>query len=107
MNKKKIYIAGKISGEDMALCTMKFGKVQKEIEAQGFKVLNPLEIVGTWETTWEDAMKKCIAALMTADAIFLLPDWKDSTGARFEYDIASKIKMRLLLGTKDLQNRVK
>ena len=105
--KKKIYIAGKISGEDIAVCTMKFGKAQKEIESQGFEVLNPLEIVGTWDTTWEDAMKKCIAALMTADAILLLPDWVDSRGARIEQDIANRVKIRLLLGTRDLQKRVK
>ena len=107
MSKKKIYIAGKISGEDPTKCAGKFLKAENEIEFQGFEAINPLKIVGTWDTTWEDAMRKCIAALMTADAILLLPDWADSRGARIEQDIAFRVKIRLLVSTRDLQKRVK
>lgn len=105
--KKKIYIAGKISGEDVASCTMKFGKAQKELEQQGFEVLNPLEIVGTWKITWEEAMKKCISALITADALVLLHDFKESKGAMIEEKLASDLNMRVFIGTRDLDQRLK
>lgn len=107
MSKKKIYIAGKISGEDLASCTMKFGKVQNELETQGFEVLNPLEIVGTWKITWEDAMKKCIAALITADAVVLLPDFKESKGAMIEEKLASDLNIRVFIGTRNFIERFK
>ena len=57
---KKIYIAGKVSGETQVECAMKFSAVQKQVEALGFEAINPLEVVGNWEATWEEAMKKCI-----------------------------------------------
>lgn len=106
VNKKKIYIAGKISGEDMASCTMKFGKVQKELEQQGFDVLNPLEVVGTWDITWEGAMKKCIAALITADALVLLHDFTESKGALIEEKLASDLNMKVFIGARDLAKRL-
>jgi hypothetical protein len=44
--KKKIYIVGKVSGEPLAECTMKFATAQKEIESQGLIAINPLAVVG-------------------------------------------------------------
>ncbi len=107
MSKIKIYIAGKITGEDRLQCAEKFLKVQKDLEAQGFEALNPLEIVGTWDITWEDAMKKCIAALLTADALVLLRDASDSRGAMIEQKLAYDLNMRVFLGTRDLAKRLK
>ena len=89
--KKKIYIAGKVSGEDLAQCTMKFGEAQKKIEARGFEAVNPLEVVGTWKISWEAAMKKCIKALMDCDAIYFLPCADRSPGAKFEKELALKL----------------
>lgn len=91
MSKKKIYIAGKVTGEDLAACTMKFGTAQKEIEALGFEAVNPLEVVGDWKATWKDAMRKCIKALMDCDAILLLPCYQISPGAQVERKIGYEI----------------
>lgn len=88
---KKIYIAGKVSGESMAECTMKFGAVQKQIEAMGFIAVNPLETVGRWDISWEDAMKLCITALMGCDGMVLLPDWNQSSGAIIERQLAEDL----------------
>ncbi|TDX86202.1 DUF4406 domain-containing protein [Epilithonimonas xixisoli] len=104
--KKKIYIAGKISGEDIIKCTHKFGTAQKEIEKQGFEALNPLELVGSWKVTWEDAMKICIGALVKADAILFLDDFTDSRGAMIEHKLASDLGIKTLRGTKELAKRV-
>jgi hypothetical protein len=88
---KKVYIAGKVTGESIAECTMKFGAVQKQLEAMGFEAVNPLETVGGWDISWEDAMKKCIIALMGCDAMVLLPDWKESSGAVIERQLAEDL----------------
>jgi len=93
MKKKKIYIAGKVTGEDMAKCTMKFGNAQKEIEALGFEAVNPLEVVGSFQVTWEEAMKKCIKALIDCDAVYFLEDFRKSSGAMYEREIAIKLNI--------------
>ena len=98
--KKKVYIAGKVTGEPIAECTIKFGTAQKQIEALGFEVVNPLEIVGDFKTPWDVAMKICIKALVDCDAIVLLPDWSNSRGARFEHEIAENLDMPIFNASK-------
>jgi len=96
----KIYIAGKVTGEPIAECTMKFGTAQKEIEALGHEAINPLELVNNWKAQWQDAMKICIKALLDADAILLLPDYRDSKGALLEFDIARRLDIKRYYSTK-------
>lgn len=91
--KKKIYIAGKVSGLPIAGTTLKFGTAQKELENRGFEAVNPLAVVNDWKATWEEAMKKCIAALVTVDAVYLLPCCQDSPGAKLEIALAYKLKI--------------
>lgn len=98
--KKKIYIAGKVTGEPIAECTIKFGTAQKSIEALGFEAINPLEVVGDWNTPWNEAMKKCITALMECDGMVLLQDWRDSTGAKIERQLADDLDLVICNNTK-------
>ena len=94
---KKIYIAGKVTGEPLAECTMKFGLAQKTIENLGFIAINPLEVVGDWKTPWNEAMRKCLHALIDCDAIVLLNDWQDSKGAMIEQQLAQDLKLRMIV----------
>lgn len=86
-----IYIAGKVTGEDKLECAAKFSKAQKELNRYGFQVINPLEVVGNWNTPWETAMKLCIKTLMECDAVFLLPCAVNSKGAQIEVELAAKL----------------
>ena len=86
--KKKIYIAGKVSGEKLAQCSMKFGTAQKFLEDKGYEVVNPLEVVNDWHMPWDQAMELCIEVLATCDIIYMLSDWKDSKGAQLEHEYA-------------------
>jgi hypothetical protein len=86
--KKKIYIAGKVTGEDQQECIDKFQKVKEQIEALGFEAVNPLEVVGDWKTPWNKAMRMCIAKLTECDAIAMIPDWFNSKGAKIEYEVS-------------------
>ena len=110
--KKKVYIAGKVSGLPFLDVVEKFKKAYYEIEALGFEAVNPVPIVQQYlhdnpeylECTeaqiWKLAMKLCIKALMDCDAIVLLPDWADSKGARFEHEIAENLDMPIFNASK-------
>jgi hypothetical protein len=90
---KKIYIAGKVTGEPIAQCTMKFGAAQVAIEKLGHEAINPLAVVNDWACPWDLAMRKCIAAMMQCDAILALDNHHRSPGARIELQIALHIGM--------------
>lgn len=93
MNKKKIYIAGKVTGEDIAECTEKFKTAQTQIEALGFEAINPLDVVGDWQTPWNKAMRMCVAKLTECDGIAMLPDWHKSKGAIVEWEISKQLEI--------------
>lgn len=93
MSKKTIYIAGKVTGEDRAECTAKFAEAQKAVEALGFEAINPIVVVGDWNTTWQKAMRSCIAILMHCDGMVILPDWQKSSGAIIERQLAQDLEI--------------
>lgn len=95
---KKIYIAGKVTGENQAECIAKFKKAQCQIEDSGHEAVNPLEVVGDWNATWRDAMKKCLTALIDCDAILILDDWHSSKGAKIEFRLAMDLGMTIMSG---------
>ena len=101
--KNKIYIAGKVTGETIEGCTLKFRSAQLRLEFRGFIAVNPIEVVNDWQTPWRPAMQKCIAALMDCDAILLLPDWQDSQGAKLEAKIAEAFQLHIFHSIEELQ----
>lgn len=78
--KIKAYICGKVTGLPLTECTMKFGAAQKQLEKVGFKVINPLEVVGI-QIEWKAAMKLCIAAMLQCHEVYALNNWMNSKGA--------------------------
>ena len=94
---RKVYICGKITGEQIAVVTAKFGAAGVKLLAVGYKPVNPLEVVNDWKKPWPDAMKLCIKALMDCDAIYLLPDWNDSKGATLERYIAVQTGIEIIV----------
>jgi len=96
MSTPKIYIAGKVTGLPIKEVTEKFKVVQKELESNGYEVVNPIEVVGDPETSWKKAMKLCIAALVQCNSIYMLPCWEQSKGATIEYNLAKALGLRIL-----------
>ena len=99
MDIMKVYIAGKITGEPEEACRDKFLAAERRLRLNGYQPVNPFRYGqerGTDETTWNEYMKLCIPKLLECDAILLLPDWKDSEGAKFEKLIADKLNIKIL-----------
>ena len=83
----RVYIIGKVTGEDRTICEAKFAAAEKKLRALGVKtVINPLKlgIPTTW--TYEQEMDLCLQVVREqANAIFLIPDWVNSDGAMREW----------------------
>lgn len=91
--KKKIYIAGKVTGLDQQEVIDKFADMQRILEGFGFEVVNPIVVVGDWNASWETAMKRCIKALMDCDAIYLMECHSASSGALMELQLAINLEI--------------
>lgn len=91
VKKPVVYICGKVTGEPIHKVTMKFGDAQMKLQKAGFEAINPLAVVNDWHCSWNTAMRKCIAAMMQADALYCLPDVEHSKGAAIEINLATKL----------------
>lgn len=101
---KRVYISGKITGLSKIEYKTKFAAAERKLKSFGFSVFNPAkkEIPGF---TWEDYMKADIKELCECDFIFLLDDWQESDGAKFEYEVATKLNIPVLeIGLSNLKS---
>jgi hypothetical protein len=89
------YIAGKVTGLEYRSVCYKFNKAEAMLKSKGYKVVNPVKIIPQ-DTQWEKAMEMCLAALSMCDCIYLLPDWKQSRGARQEFREAMNMGMPIV-----------
>lgn len=89
-NKKAVfYISGKITGLNYIRTWYKFLEAEESYNWKG-EVINPLKLCKTsW--SWLRCMIVCIWNLLRATDIIMLPDWKESRGARIEHRIAKNI----------------
>jgi len=102
---KKIYIAGKISGEDLEKCKKKFQDYidsiyddyyeDFEYPFHGLLINEKLIPKGTWN----QYMRNDIAILIICDEIHMLPDWKDSKGAKIEHQLALDLGIKIVYVT--------
>ena len=76
----KIYIAGKITGNENY--REEFAKVQAELEKDGHIVLNPAVLPEG--LTKGEYMRLCFSMIDIADEVRFLPGWQDE-GAKVEY----------------------
>ncbi len=93
---KKVYISGKITGDEAA-AKGRFAQAKKTLIAQGYIVVNPMDLSHDHDKTWESFMKVCIKALCDCDMIYQLPDWEDSQGAKMEFTLANRLGLTLLI----------
>lgn len=82
VNKKKIYIAGKITGDKDY--KSKFNRFEMKLKKKGYIVLNPAWMPEGMSP--KDYMRICFAMIDTADTVLFLKDYKESKGARLEFN---------------------
>lgn len=100
--KKKVFISGKISGERIWGCYMKFITARNKIAyidmiADFDNIIIPLGIEGIhFEISHEDAMRICFEVIKNCTHIYMLKDWKDSKGAMMEHEFAKESGIEII-----------
>lgn len=69
---------------------VRFADAKAFLDEIGFEAVNPLEKGLPDDAPWERHMVKDIELLLSCDAIYMMDNWMDSTGAGIEYDIAMR-----------------
>lgn len=98
---KKIYIAGKITGEPIRKCIAKFNNAEIDLyhkyRASNKRVFIPLHLPGIhFGIPHAEAIKICLEALKECTDIYMLKDWKDSPGARIEHEWAKNNGLKII-----------
>lgn len=83
----KVYIAGKIRRDKNYKA--KFAEAEEYLKELGHSVMNPA-VLPPSGFRHKEYMKICLAMLDVCDAVYMLPDWRKSKGARTEYKDALK-----------------
>ena len=88
----KVYISGKVTGEPDLPCLIKFEAMENRLRHLGIRtIINPRKLGISAHWSWEDAMMVCMTVLKNnANTIVMLEDWKNSEGAKEEYNHALK-----------------
>lgn len=92
--KKRIYIAGRISGNTSY--RQDFNEAQERLEREGWEVCNPLNNGLDDTASWEEHMRADLKMLLDCDAIYMLQRWWRSKGATIEYKLANAIGMEVI-----------
>ncbi|KQR50128.1 DUF4406 domain-containing protein [Acidovorax sp. Leaf160] len=92
---KRIYVAGPMSGYPQ-LNFPAFHAAAAALREAGHHVENPAEINADPNAAWLDCMRADIARLVTCDAVYMLPGWEQSRGARIEQQLAAGLGLDVL-----------
>ena len=104
----KIYISGKMTGLEFMDIYPKFKYAENIISELGHEALNPVVISPYCQKkTWQNYMVDDIAALLTANAILMLPCWGQSKGARIERAIAQELGLRIYYDINEIKETPK
>lgn len=96
----KVYISGPISGYHPA-CVPIFAHAAKLLRSRGYAVINPLELPHNHDKLWGSYMSECIIALLSCDAIYILPDYDLSKGSLLELHIARNLELLIFFAQDD------
>ncbi len=93
----KIYISGRITGRPLKEVRQEFRAAEIKIRRFGLSPVNPMQNGLPPEADWAEHMGRDIAMMLRCDAIYMLPQWQQSTGATIEYLIARQLRKRIFL----------
>jgi hypothetical protein len=92
---KTVYIAGKMSGIEN-LNKPKFDQMARMLKSLGYVAYTPHDINEGRDHKLQKltCMESDLEALMRCECICLLPGWRDSTGAKLEYEVAKYFRRK-------------
>ena len=89
----RVYISGPIAGHEDTYEAV-FSAAAETIHKGGHEPVNPALIQLGDGASWADYMDAALAMLYSSDAIYMLPGWQDSRGARVESKVADRLGLR-------------
>lgn len=97
MEVKRIYISGSIT-KDIENAPRKFEEAEQIVRSlfPDYEIVNPMKLPHEPHSTWEQFMALDIQELLKCNIIWMLEDWKESQGARLEYEMASRVGMTMI-----------
>ena len=85
---KTTYISGPVSGLDREEAERRFRTAEKMIKERGEVPINPLGLC-TEDMTYEECLREDIMTMLqSADKIYMLEGFEESSGADLELDVA-------------------
>lgn len=96
MRKQKVYISGKITGLPIDEAKTNFQDAENRLREKGYEVINPFNNGLPDNSTWMEHMKADIKLLMECEIICLLNNWRDSTGAKIEWNLAKEMGYKVI-----------
>jgi hypothetical protein len=99
-NPKKIYISGPITGRPLEQAEAEFAHAAERLASRGWEVVNPmaLPVHETHDQSYAAYMREDLRELLDCGAIYLLPGWRYSRGARCEKQVADILEMITFYG---------
>ncbi len=85
---KKVYVSIPITGEDYNDQRNHAFVVATDLGMKGYDPITPFDINPQATTPYNEAMGKCVEALLECDAICLCKGWNNSKGCRAELQVA-------------------
>lgn len=87
-----IYISGPITGR-IDGNRVAFEVAESAIRHRGHDAVNPQTLPHNHYKTWEEYMREDIKAMLDCDAVYALPEWELSRGAKIEIGLARELGM--------------
>ena len=92
---KRIYIAGPMTGLP-ELNYPAFHAAAVVLRAQGHHVENPAENPMPACGSWQGYMRMSLRQISHCDALYMLPGWRSSKGARIEHGLALDLGLEVV-----------
>jgi hypothetical protein len=97
--KKLIYISGPISGLKLSTAKARFKRAERELNKEGFEVINPLDLDHMdeeREMQWGDYLIRDLHVLnKQRPEMYMLKGYKDSSGSLLEILFAQKLGLKI------------